>query len=164
MTQDIKRILYATDLSDNSAYAFGYALNLAKKYDAEITILHVIDMMMGFSVNMVGFYFNDKELEENMQKRVTHVTEEINERLKVFVDENVADHPESADKVASAEICQGYPADEILKKADDLDCDLIVMGTHGKGIVSQAFLGSVAKRVLRRVRKPVFIIPLPEER
>ncbi len=163
MTPDIKRILYATDLSDNSAYAFGYALNLAKKYDAEITILHVIYMMMGVSGNVVGFYFNEKELEENMQKRVTHVTEEINERLKVFVDEKVADHPESADKVVSIEVCQGYPADEILKKADELHCDLIVMGTHGKGIVGQAFFGSVAKRVLRRVRKPVFIIPLPEE-
>ena len=163
MTQDIKRILYATDLSDNSAYAFGYALNLAKKYDAEITILHVIYMMMGVSGNVVGFYFNEKELEENMQKRLTHVTEEINERLKVFVDEKVADHPESADKVVSIEVCQGYPADEILKKADELHCDLIVMGTHGKGIVGQAFFGSVAKRVLRRVRKPVFIIPLPEE-
>ncbi len=163
MTPDIKRILYATDLSDNSAYAFGYALNLAKKYDAEITILHVIYMMMGVSGNVVGFYFNEKELEENMQKRLTHVTEEINERLKVFVDEKVADHPESADKVVSIEVCKGYPADEILKKADELHCDLIVMGTHGKGIVGQAFFGSVAKRVLRRVRKPVFIIPLPEE-
>ena len=139
MTPDIKKILYATDLSDNSAYAFGYALNLAKKYDAEITILHVIDMMMGVSVNMVGFYFNEKELEENMQKRVTHVTEEINKRLKVFIDKKVADNPESADKVASVEVCQGYPADEIIKKADEFHCDLIVMGTHGKGIVSQAF-------------------------
>ena len=163
MTPDIKRILYATDLSDNSAYAFGYAINLAKKFNAEITILHVIDIMMGISVNMVGVYFNEKQLEENLQKRITHVTEEINKRLKIFLDEKVSDDPESAGIVASIEICQGYPANEILKKADDLHCDLIVMGTHGKGIVGQAFFGSVAKRVLRRVRKPVFIIPLPEE-
>ena len=61
MTQDIKRILYATDLSDNSAYAFGYAIDLAKKYNAEITILHVLDIMMGMSANMVGVYFNEKQ-------------------------------------------------------------------------------------------------------
>jgi nucleotide-binding universal stress UspA family protein len=36
------------------------------------------------------------------------------------------------------------------------------MGTHGKGIAANAFLGSVAKRVLRRSRTPVFIIPLPK--
>jgi nucleotide-binding universal stress UspA family protein len=119
--------------------------------------------MMGSSVNMVGVYFNEKQLEENLQKRITYVTEEINNRLKIFINEKVADNPESGDKVASIEVCQGYPADEILKKVDDLHCDLIVMGTHGKGLVGQAFFGSVAKRVLRRVRKPVFIIPLPEE-
>ena len=91
MTQDIKRILYATDLSDNSTYAFGYAINLAKKFNAEITILHVIDIMMGISVNMVGVYFNEKQLEENLQKRITHVTEEINNRLKIFINEKVVD-------------------------------------------------------------------------
>ena len=68
MTQDIKRILYATDLSENSAHAFGYAINLANKFDAEITILHVIDRMMDISVNMVGVYVNEKEFEGNFQK------------------------------------------------------------------------------------------------
>ena len=162
MTQDIKRILYATDLSENSVHAFGYAINLANKFDAEITILHVIDRMMDISVNMVGVYVNEKEFEGNFQKGITHITEEINNRLKKFIDKKVVDDPESAGIVASIEICQGYPADEIIKQADDLHCDLIVMGTHGKGIVSQAFFGSVAKRVLRRVRKPVFIVPLPK--
>jgi nucleotide-binding universal stress UspA family protein len=36
------------------------------------------------------------------------------------------------------------------------------MGTHGKGVLEHAFLGSVAEKVLRKARKPVFIIPLPE--
>ena len=99
----------------------------------------------------------------NLQKKITHLTEEINNRLKMFIDKKAAEDPDSADKVVSIEVCKGYPADEILKKADALNCDAIVMGTHGKGIVSLAFFGSVAKRVLRRVRKPVFIIPLPEE-
>jgi nucleotide-binding universal stress UspA family protein len=36
------------------------------------------------------------------------------------------------------------------------------MGTHGKGAISHAFLGSVSEKVLRRIRKPVYIIPLPK--
>ena len=163
MTQEIRRILYATDLSENSAYAFGYALNLAKKYDAEIIILHVIDETMERSLYMLGAFPNQEPLEGNLKKKITYMTEEINNRLKIFIDKKVADDPESADKVVSIEVCKGYPANEILKTADALHCDVIVMGTHGKGIVSQAFFGSVAKRVLRRVRKPVFIIPLPKE-
>jgi len=163
MTQEIKRILYATDLSENSAYAFGYAVSLAKKYDAEITILHVIDETMESYIYMLGAFPNQEPLEGNLKKKITHLTEEINNRLEIFINKKVADDPESADTVISIEVCKGYPANEILKQADALHCDLIVMGTHGKGIVGQAFFGSVAKRVLRRVRKPVFIIPLPEE-
>ena len=163
MKQDIKRILYATDLSDNSVYAFGYAIDLANKYDAEIAILHVIDKTMENSQIMFDVYIDVERLEGSPQKRIADATEEIKNHLKLFIDKKVADNPKSADNVVSIEVCQGYPADEILKKVDDLHCDVIVMGTHGKGIVRQAFFGSVAKKVLRRVRKPVFIIPLPEE-
>lgn len=163
MTQDIKRILYATDLTENSTYAFGYALNLAKKHDAVINVLHVIDQTMEKSVNRIGVYFDATQYEENLHQRMADYHEEINNQLKAYFDKEKADDPECADKIVSIEVCHGYPADEILKKADDLHCDLIVMGTHGKGIVSQAFFGSVAKKVLRRVRKPVFIIPLPKD-
>ncbi|MDH4268495.1 MAG: universal stress protein [Deltaproteobacteria bacterium] len=55
----------------------------------------------------------------------------------------------------------GDPAVEILQKADDLNCDAVIMGTYGKGLISHAFLGSVSERVLHRIQKPVFIIPLP---
>jgi nucleotide-binding universal stress UspA family protein len=59
-------------------------------------------------------------------------------------------------------VLEGFPAEVILREADKLNCDMIVMGSHGKGIISQTFLGSVTKRVLRRTRKPVFIVPLPK--
>ena len=58
----------------------------------------------------------------------------------------------------------GYPAEEILKAADEEGCDLIVLGSHGKGFLQHTFLGCVSRSVLERARKPVFIIPLPSER
>jgi nucleotide-binding universal stress UspA family protein len=57
---------------------------------------------------------------------------------------------------------EGYPADEILKAAKEQACDAIIMGAHKKGVTSYTYLGSVTQRVLQRVRKPVFVIPLPE--
>ena len=54
--------------------------------------------------------------------------------------------------------------EEILNAATDEGCDVIVLGTHGKGFLAHAFLGSVSKAVLHRPRKPVFIIPLPSEK
>ena len=50
-----------------------------------------------------------------------------------------------------------------MKAADDEGCDVIVLGTHGKGVLRHTFLGKVAGSVLERTRKPVFIIPLPSD-
>ncbi len=60
------------------------------------------------------------------------------------------------------EVLEGYPVDEILTKSKQYDCDVIVMGTHGKGFVSHTLLGSVAERVLHRSHKTVIVVPLPE--
>jgi nucleotide-binding universal stress UspA family protein len=81
----------------------------------------------------------------------------------VFYDKILAEKPEFEYMLVSTVICEGYPAEEILRRAIKLNCDAIFMGTHGKGFLRQTFLGSVAKKVLRQTRKPVFIIPLPKE-
>ena len=154
MIPKIKRILYTTDLSPNSAYAFRYAINSAIKHDAGIIILHVVEEMAPF--------FEAERLKAISEKKIAEAMDRIRKRLKIFCDRELKDDPECADRVVSIEICKGYPPEEILKKVDELNCDVIVMGTHGKGIIRHSFLGSAAGKVLRRVRKPVFIIPLPE--
>lgn len=154
MIPEIKRILYTTDLSPNSAYAFRYAINSAKKHDADIIILHVVEERAPF--------FEEERLETISEKKITDAMDQLKIRLKIFCDRELKGDPECADKIKSIEVCQGYPPEEILSKADELNCDVIVMGTHGKGIIRNSFLGSAAQKVLRRVRKPVFIIPLPQ--
>ena len=155
MMPEIKKILYATDLSPNSAYAFLYAINSAKKHNADIIILHVVEEMAPF--------FGEERLKTISEKKISEAIDRIKKRLKIFCDRELKNDPEFANRVVSIEVCQGYPPEEILRKADELDCDVIVMGTHGKGVIRHSFLGSAAQKVLRRVRKPVFIIPLPEE-
>ena len=58
---------------------------------------------------------------------------------------------------------RGNPDEQILAQAEARNCDLIVMGTHGHGALADAMMGSTAQRVLRRSRKPVLVIRLPEE-
>ena len=70
--------------------------------------------------------------------------------------------PEAENIFETIEVVEGYPADEIPSKADKLNCDVIIMGTHGKGFLKHSYFGSTSKKVLRRVRIPVFIIPLPK--
>ena len=162
MLPTIKKILYATDLSDNSTYAFRYAINSAIKHDAGITILHVFELVSTTNRSVLDLYLDEDLRKKIFNERVSDTLDRIRKRLKIFCDNQFNGDPKYAGKVESIEVCEGFPAEEILKKADNSNCDAIVMGTHGKGLISHAFLGSTTKRVLRRTRKPVFIIPLPK--
>jgi nucleotide-binding universal stress UspA family protein len=162
MIPKIQKILYATDLSPNSKYAFRYAINSAVKHDAKIIILHVIETMSAAVFAQMGVFMGDERANKVFENRVAEALDRIKKRLKVFCEKELADDPKMLDRVQSIEICEGFPAEEILEKANELDCDAIVMGTHSKGVIANTFLGSIAKRVLRRTRKPVFIIPLPK--
>ena len=162
MIPQIKKILYTTDLSDNSAYVFRYAINSAKKHDAGIVILHVFEQISATANAMVNLYLTDEQRKNILEENVSYTMDRIKKRMQVFCEKELKDDPDLINRVESIEVCMGFPAEEILKKADELDCDAIVMGTHGKGLLAHTFLGSTTRRVLRRVRKPVFIIPLPE--
>jgi nucleotide-binding universal stress UspA family protein len=161
MSLEIKKILYATDLSKNSTYAFRYALDLAAKYGAKITILYVLEALSATGATILSAYLGPEHLLENVEERRGHIKERIGQRLQVYLDKVPLDWPRLDASKVDVVISEGYPAEQILEQADKLECDMIVMGTHGKGFLQQTFLGSVAKRVLRRAHKPITIVPLP---
>ena len=163
MIPQIKRILYTTDLSDNSVYMFRYAISFAKKHDAGIIILHVLEPWSATTKALAYSYFTEEQEKKRSEEKIANVKERIQKDLKTFCEKELKNDPDSADRVESIELCEGFPAEMILRKADELNCDAIVLGTHGKGFIRNTFLGSTSKRVLRRTRKPVFIIPLPNE-
>lgn len=160
MIPQIKKILYATDLSKNSAYAFLYAVDMAKKHNARIVILHTIEPVPHvYSEGGTGIL---KKINEQGQE-TAH--EDIKKRVGEFckIMETRMGFP-CGELVSEILVPLGYPVEEILKAADDEGCDAIVLGTHGKGFLRQTFLGSVAGSVTERTRKPVFIIPLPSDK
>jgi len=161
MFPKFKKILYATDLSPNSAYALRYAVNSAVTHDGSLVILNILEQISPTARDML-VYLDENQRQEIVDEHTGHTIDRIKERLKKFCEKEFKDHPEYLDKVISIEVCEGFPAEEILNKAMELNCDLIIMGTHGKGIIANTFLGSTAKRVLRRTRIPVFIIPIPK--
>ena len=93
-------------------------------------------------------------------KRREHLA--IKEALHQF-SEDVKQQQEGAG-FATDEILveRGNPVEQIIKNAEELNCDLIVMGTHGQGTLADVMLGSTARRVIRRVKMPVLVVHLPE--
>jgi nucleotide-binding universal stress UspA family protein len=164
MIPQIKKILYATDLSKNSVYAFRYGLTMAEKYNAEIIILHVIEPIPAMAKHSMKIYVEESKWEEKIRYEQDLAGEEIKKRLQEFCKQETRDAPQCLAQVSSILVRPGYPVEEILKAADEEDCSMIVLGTHGKGFLKQTFLGSVARSVLDRAKRPVFIVPLPYER
>jgi len=164
MIPEIKKILYATDLSKNSSYAFLYAADMAKRHNARIVILHSVEPVP----HMYSEGMSDR-VEEILQKAKKGERETDLEEIKKYLQEfcNKVENqigPPCVELVSKILVPLGHPVEEILKVADEESCDAIVLGTHGKGFLRHTFLGSVAEDVLERTRKPVFIIPLPSEK
>ena len=162
MTPEFSKILYATDLSQSAAHAFRYAMTLAKRFDAHVTILHVVEEMSEDAKLAFEAYFEPEIRKGISPRREAGALERMRERVAKFCEEQMTGEFEACTSMVSIKVCKGYPEEQILKKSDEYESDIIVMGTHEKGF-THTFLGSVAKRVLRRSRKPVFIIPLPKK-
>jgi nucleotide-binding universal stress UspA family protein len=159
MTLEIKKILYATDLSKNSSFAFFYATDMAKRHNAKIVMLHAIEPIPAYAAAYTGI------TDELKRKQQEETVEEIRTRLGDFCRKAEAQiGPPCVDLVSKILVPRGHPPEEILNAADKEGCDMIVLGTHGKGFLAHTFLGSVSSAVLNRTQKPVFIIPLPSEK
>ncbi len=142
----IKKILCPVDLSEESRPALEMACEWAKRFDAELHLLHVV---AGLSdpYPYLGPPFNGAMSWETMirQKARTALAEltlpEGFESLKVVL-----------------ELRSGSPSNHIVDDAKEAAIDLIVMGTHGRSGFSHLVLGSVAENVVRRAHCPVLTV------
>ena len=142
------KILTAIDFSENSESAFDYALILATQFDAELTIIHVINEpvdLRGFYVPHISFEQLEKEIEESAVKMMESF---CNSKLKDFSNYKSA-------------IVTGIPYDEIIATAERIDASLIVLGTHGRTGLDRILFGSTAERVVRSAVCPVLTVRLP---
>ena len=158
---EIKKILYATDLSENARYAFGYAMSLANRYGAGITILHVLESSTS-SESLVTNVIGEKKWNELRKANEEEIVKTIKERLQNFCDEVSRDLPECPFITDQIVVKIGNPADEVMDLIETGDYDLVVMGAHGHGIIGSAMMGSISRRVVRRSKKPVLVIRLPK--
>ena len=157
-----KKILVTTDFTPNSEFAFKHAVMLARRNNAKIYLLHVLPQVDSTMRSYVSSVLGENQLEELERSNMGKAKDDLERSLDAFAKKELAVFPEDLARFAGAEVEIGHPVVKILEVANRLDVDLIVMGTHGKGIIEQAFLGSVAEKVLRKSTRPVFVVPLPK--
>ena|SRR6185312_3034944 len=132
-------ILYPTDFSPASKPALGVARSLARTHGARLVIVHVV--------------------------RDEHVPGVVNEAWNELVAaraelDQLRDQVDGPDLKLGTEthLRRGRVASEILDAADEISCDLIVMGSHGRSALGRVVFGSVAEAVLRKATCPVIIV------
>jgi nucleotide-binding universal stress UspA family protein len=141
-----KHIVCPVDFSSTSLDALGYAMALAEEGDADLTILHVIDM---FPDLLGAAMFTQAPLAEIRSK----VAASYEQRLLALVPDSVRTYC-TVDTV----VADGRPSSEILRIASDRRVDLIVMGVHGRGAIDLMWFGSKTNDVIRSGQWPVLTV------
>lgn len=162
MHHTVNNLLYSTDLSANAPIAFGYAVYLAKLTGADIHILHVLERLSDDATFAIQVYVQDEKKRHDMLAlRIRRARKSLEEKQDAFWATKSPEERKVRSQIKSITVCESYPAEEILKVSKQRHCEMIVMGSHERG-VSHTFLGSVAKSVLRRSPIPTLIVPLAE--
>lgn len=162
MLPSIKNILYATDLSKNASFAFRYAMSLASASDAKIMILYILPMIDSAMEVPIITQMGEEMYYRLREEKSREIIENIKKKLQDFSQKELHDAQCKSERVSSILVYEGDAVDEILKAADTLKSDIIVIGAHGKGILSHTFLGTVPDKLLRRSRVPVLVVPIPK--
>ena len=140
-----KRMLVALDGSKIAEVVFSYARELSGRLGMDLDLLHVCTENEAHQLPMCQAYI------EHMAENLKTESEEIRRQAAI--------KPVKKSISAVAKTVIGYPAEEILKYADENKIDTIMLATHGSSGVRRWGLGSVAEKVIHEAKVPVWLIP-----
>ncbi len=138
-----KRILCPIDHSDCSKEALKYAVSFARKDNAKLILLHIIDIRA----------FNEGLDTISAQVPDEDTLKQLKEKLLECIPEEIRD-----DMDVEAIVAQGIPFSEIIITAKKNEVDVIVIGSHGRTGISHMMLGSVSEKVVRKAPCPVLTV------
>jgi nucleotide-binding universal stress UspA family protein len=160
----MKQLLVAVDFSKSTDAVLEQASILAKELEAKLWVLHVASnetqalafdssQFSGFAPEFVSMP-GDVQLARNLS------AEEIKREHAQL--QGISSSIRANGVNAQAVLLKGDAAATIVEKATHLDADMIILGSHGHGLLHKALLGSVSEAVLRRANCNVLVVPVPE--
>jgi len=138
-----ERILVPTDGSEETRQAVEHAIDLAAEHDATVHALYVVNSAS----------FSGLPMESSWESVAAMMNEEGAAALD-DVEQLGVEHGVPVERA----LVDGSPSREIVRYAEDEGCDLVVMGTHGRGGIDRLLLGSVTEKVVRSSSVPVLTV------
>ena len=148
----VKKIVVATDGSERSEKAAKFGISLAKPCGASINVISVVDEGSPRDALDIDPY----DIED---KSILEEHDEGKKKINMAFVERVVEMAKSEDMRPESEVRIGNPAEEIINYAKEISADLIVLGSHGRGAVATALMGSVAANVLHKGDIPALVVP-----
>jgi nucleotide-binding universal stress UspA family protein len=145
----IKTILVPVDFTETSDKALDFAIDLATKLEASVTVMHA------YEIPVIGF-------PDGALVATVDIATRIQEAAQKGLEASVEQRKDRGVPIASV-LRDGVAWEEIRAVAEETHADLIVIGTHGRRGIARALLGSVAENVIRTVKTPVLTIHGPRE-
>jgi universal stress protein A len=145
MTIRLQRILLPTDFSNYSAAATKYACELATKFDAELHLLHTLEIHRSSTPGFVMGLALPEHIKESKAAAEKSLA-------------NVLDPKWSEGRKVIQAVLEGSPKVEIVRYARKQSIDLIVLSTHGRTGLAHIIIGSVAESVVRTAPCPVLTV------
>jgi nucleotide-binding universal stress UspA family protein len=139
---NVKRILMPTDFSESAECALPHTLEMARRFDAHVYLLHVRSLFSDDPNQPEFQFFNEGGYEEYVEGCLSELLHGV----------------ETSQRVDTATIRRLSAASGILEFAQENQIDQIVMGTHGRSALFHFLLGSVAEKVVRHARCPVLTV------
>lgn len=140
MSIRLRHILVPVDFSETSDDAFDHAISLARAFDAELHVLHVLEDPFLYAPTTAQQFRDEFEAEQRQR-----------------LDALMGKHGVEGVKLSST-MQPGTAFYEIIQYAKNNDTDLIVIGSHGHGLIAHMLLGSVAEKVIRKAPCPVLTV------
>jgi len=148
MMNEINKILVPIDFSDYSKKALQYSVKIAKRFEANISLVYVIEPAVypaDFSMGQIAVPAADMDLHERAKEELKNLAAtEIGETISVEII-----------------LKTGKPFVEIIETANDIDADMIIIATHGHTGVEHLLFGSTAEKVVRKAPCPVLTLREP---
>lgn len=139
------KMLVLLDGSNLAQVVFTYAQELSARLNINLELLHVCSPQEAEQLPMRQAYM--EHMAEVLQKKAMEIRSKI------------GDQTSSSEVKAQGKVVVGYPAEEILKYADENNIDLIMLSTHGRSGVRDWDIGNVANKVIHASKVPIWMVP-----
>ena len=145
MKENMRKILVPVDFSSTSNKSFLYAREMIDCWAGELHLVHVLDTDFLSGAVLITI--------EPLEESVSKWEKRAKDKLKATYHDK-----ESSELTGEIHVRQGKPHEEILKLADEIEVDMIVIGSRGRQGLERTLFGSVAEKVTRLAQVPVLII------